>query len=242
MKNKSICLLAICSVLLAGCNKSVTRTLDDIDFVHYVHHVNHYILDYVRKINVTIKNLGSSDVKTYTFEDLVYSDDYYWTSTVPCEEYVNDGCPLGYVFEDTAILKDDLASGFINNQYWDVVSAIDYYGDNREERQEESFYNGRVARLRDSELTFITQWNVISYTGKHEISEGDGELITIEYDDPKGLFCVSKSIYNGEQLSSYTLYLTNKLYMRDDDCNGATEFHKEVFDEPIDYLSYQISF
>lgn len=242
MKNKSIFLPIICLLSLSACNGRV-KYLDDVDLTYYVHHINHSIYTNARSAIVTIKDLGSNDFKSYRFEGLVWADeDYFWTDTVICEEYENDGRPLDYVFTENSIINDEIAAGFINNQYWDYISAIDYYGDSREERQEESFFHGRIAKLKGNKLTLITQWTVVSFTDKREIDCGDEESVDYEYVDPKGLICVSKAIYSGEKLNSYSLYLINELYMRDDDWNGIIEYHEEVFDKPIDYLSYSVSF
>lgn len=241
MKNKTILLLSICPLLISACSGE-SKILDDIDLTYYVHHVNHNIFRYSNKAIVTLKNLGSNDYKTYTFTDLIWSEDYYWTSG--CEEYEKYNEPIGCIFTENSIINDEIAAGFINDQYWNIISSIDYYGDNKNERQEESQFLGRIARLKGDTLTLINQWSVISFTDKTETSDGEGdeENTIVEYENPKGIICVSKAIYSGEKIDSFSIYLTNKLYMRDDDQNSIIEYHEEVFNQPIDYLEYKISF
>lgn len=244
-RNRLTLPVALASLLsLTGCGSKTGEAIDDIDLAYYAHHVAHNVYRQAKKARVTIKQLKSDTEKTYDFSGLVWNDDYYWTETEECQDYVADGMPLGYVFTENSILNESLVSGFINNGYFDCVSAMDYFGLHEESRQEESIFRGRIARKNGNILTLITQWCVISFTEKivHD-EEGDEEGGGwVEYENPEALICVSRASYNGERLDRYDLYLVKKPFFRDDDQDLVYECHDEIFDDPMDYLGYRVSF
>lgn len=241
MKSRRILLLP--AIFLISCGQQ-NVVIDDVDLAYYVHHITHNVFRNSKAAEVTIKQLDSNKEEKYIFESLVWSDTYYWTSTIECQDYVKNEKPFGYVFVETSFLHEEISNGFINNNYWDCVSAKDYYGENNPERMEESNFAGRVAKKNGDNLTLITQWNVISYLNKTPIygDDEDGDIYGYEYEDPLGLICVSRSVYHGELLSKYELIISQKAYIRDDDSDGVAEYHNEVFDSPLDYLFYEVKF
>ena len=239
MKKTFVPLLFVC---LCACG-SASSLVDDIDLAYYAHHVDHSIFRYAKSANVTIKPFGMSESKTYRFEGLIWSDDYYFTNTVDCADYLNDGQPLGFIFGYNSILGDEIIAGFLANQYWDCVSVSDFVDIDPEGRQEESVFLGRAAKLNGNRLSLLTQWQVLSFTNKTPYQgEGDEEDYSQEYQNLVGLICVSRAIYVGERLERYQLAISQKLYIRDDNDDGVMEFHDEVFDSPIDSLEYSVSF
>ena len=224
-------------MLLVGCS-SGTQYIDDIDLAYYVHHVNHRVFSSSKKAIVSIKKLKSDIVKEYTFTDLIWSDTYYWMGD--CSEYVYVDDVFDFFY--CSILHDGIASVFINNNFNDCISAIDYYGDSRDERQEETKFFGHIATLKGSTLTMINQWQVISYTSKTEVHDDAEDSVDYQYEDPKVITCASRLIYDGEKLNSYRIAIIQKSYFQDEDGNGIVDFHEDVIDNPIDYIEYKTTF